>query len=298
MAQGSYIIWTADNNGKTLGTLPSPAVPNVPPPDPMDQKATDIYFGVPNTLPLPPPPTKDQFELQQDIEKVLRAVQLTYLPTAAPGKHRMPQFRPYYMRLFRLAQLGLEGPNAAPDISKSALVTVSADLIDDEAARVKNGHLKRLGVTAILLAIPFILLYLITKFTSPNGELAHLLTTIGIEPVIFANFMMLWVGCFVGVWLSYGIRTSVFTLTDLTVTNSDHLLPIIRLIFAGILTMILGIMFTLGVVQISLGNYSLTDLSSNDPMLAFLVGTLCGISELLLPNTVGKQASDFINKVK
>lgn len=61
--------------------------------------------------------------------------------------------------------------------------------------------------------------------------------------------------------------------------------------------MILGIMFTLGVVQIRLGNYSLTDFSTN-PMLSFLIGAFCGISELLLPTTVGKQASDFINKAK
>ncbi|WP_227869227.1 hypothetical protein [Nitrosospira lacus] len=262
----------------------------------MDEKATDIYFGVVNTVPQPPP--KDQLELQQDIEKVLRTVQLIYgHPVAGSVERCKSQFRSYYMRLFRLAQLGLEGPDASPEISKSALATVSANLIDDEASRVKNGHLVRLGGTAIVLALPFILLYLVMRITPPNDGLANLLLSFGIERVIFANFMLLWVGCFIGVWLSYGIRTSVFTLTDLTVTDSDRLLPVIRLLFAGSLTMILGIMFMLGVVQISLGNHSLTDFSTS-PMLAFLVGTLCGISELLLPTTVGKRASDFINQGK
>jgi hypothetical protein len=117
------------------------------------------------------------------------------------------------------------------------------------------------------------------------------------RPVSVLLRIMLWVGCFFGVWLSYGIRTSAFTLTDLTLTDNDRLLPVIRLLFAGNLTMILGIMFILGVVQISLGNYSLTDFSVR-PMLAFLVGAFCGISELLLPATVAKRASDFIAKSK
>ncbi|ARO88758.1 hypothetical protein EBAPG3_013820 [Nitrosospira lacus] len=296
MSQGSYKIWPATAAGEPLGNPTPPTGQPVESPNPMDEKATDIYFGVVNTVPQPPP--KDQLELQQDIEKVLRTVQLIYgHPVAGSVERCKSQFRSYYMRLFRLAQLGLEGPDASPEISKSALATVSANLIDDEASRVKNGHLVRLGGTAIVLALPFILLYLVMRITPPNDGLANLLLSFGIERVIFANFMLLWVGCFIGVWLSYGIRTSVFTLTDLTVTDSDRLLPVIRLLFAGSLTMILGIMFMLGVVQISLGNHSLTDFSTS-PMLAFLVGTLCGISELLLPTTVGKRASDFINQGK
>lgn len=310
MAQGSYVVWTADKDGHPLGTLPTAAAPIVPPPDPMDPNATNIYFGVSvTTTALPPsagaatpsmlpPPPNDQFELLQDIEKLLRTVNLIYLPVAAPEKHRKEQYRPYYMRIFHLAKLGLEGPNATPDISKSVMATVTADLIDDEAARVKNGHMKRLGIIALLFSIPFFLLYVIAQLIPTDSVVVHYLAKLGVQQAVFTNFMMLWIGCFVGVWLSYGIRTPIFTLTDLTVTDSDRLLPSIRLVFAGILTMILGLMFTLGVVQITLGTYPLTDLSSNNPMLAFLIGTFCGITELVLPAAVGKQASDFINKVK
>ncbi len=61
--------------------------------------------------------------------------------------------------------------------------------------------------------------------------------------------------------------------------------------------MILGIMFLLGVIRISLGTYSITDFATN-PTLAFLVGCLCGISELLLPATIAKRANDLIGKGK
>lgn len=296
MSQGSYVIWPADVVGAPLGnpiTTPGGAVTV---PNPMDEHAVDIYFGVLSTALQPPP--KDQFELQQDIERVLRTVQLIYGPLTAESSERSKsQFRSYYARLFRLAQLGLEGNSVSPEIAKSALAMVSANLIDDEASRVKNGHLIRLGVSAVLLALPFVLLYLAMKLTPPNSWPASIVLSLGIDRGVFASFMMLWVGCFFGVWLSYGIRTSVLTITDLTVTDSDRLLPVIRLLFAGSLTMILGVMFMLGVIEVSLGNYSLTNFATN-AMLAFLVGTLCGISELLLPTTVGKRASDFMSKSK
>lgn len=289
MTQGYFKVWTIDHAGNFL----PPRDQHAASPNPANEKATDIYFGVLETS---TPPPKNQLDLYQDIEKVLRTIRLIYLQsTEGSEERRTSQFRRYYNDLFRLAQLGLEGDNATPEIAQSALVQMTAEIIDDEATRVKNGHLKQLGAKATILAVPFTLLYLTTMLSLPTGWFIKHLTQIGIERVAFANFMMLWIGCFVGVWLSYGIRTSVFTLADLTQTDSDRLQPAIRLLFAGMLTMILGIMCSLGVIKVSLGEFSLTNISKNT-MLAFLVGTLCGISELLLPSTVGKQASDFVKK--
>ena len=291
MAQGSYRVWPADRDGEPIGF--KTGQPNQLP-DPTDENAVLIYFGIPANVPQPPP--KDQIDLQEEISKVLRTLQLIYHQSSGTiDGRRKAQFRTYYVRLFRLAQLGLEGPDVFPEIAKSALSKVTTDLIDDEASRVKNGHLMKLGWTAISLGIPFTLVYVFMQLVPKNSKVVVFLQSLGIDQYLFANFMLLWIGCFLGVWLSYGIRTSVFTLQDLTVTDSDRLRPGIRLLFAGCLTMILGIMFMLGVVQLSIGNYSLTDFSSK-PMLAFLVGTFCGISELMLPTAVGKRASDFIGK--
>lgn len=232
MAQGSFIIWTANEAGEPLGNPNPPEGEPVELPDPADEDATEIFFGVPDSAPHPMP--NDQIELHQDIEKVLRTVKLIYSqPAAGPEARRKLQFRRYYVRLFHLAKLGLEGNNASPELSKSALATITADIIDDEASRVKNNHMKRLGMVAMGLALPFILIYLVMRVIPSNSWLANLLLSIGIERNLLANFMMLWVGCFIGVWLSYGIRTSVFSLTDLTVTDNDHLLPATRLLFAG-----------------------------------------------------------------
>ena len=182
-------------------------------------------------------------------------------------------------------------------MAKLALAGISENLIEDEAARVKNTHLRRLGGIAILASIPCLLLYALAMLASPTGLVGQFLVALRVDSKVFANFMLLWVGCFTGVWLSYGIRTSVFTLSDLTRTDGDYLLPAIRLLFAGILTMILGLVLMLGVVHITIGSYSVTDISSN-PTLAYLVGALCGTSELLLPSIVAKRSTEFLRSLK
>jgi hypothetical protein len=53
--------------------------------------------------------------------------------------------------------------------------------------------------------------------------------------------------------------------------------------------MILGIALTLGVFEIKFAGLSSGDLIS-DPTIAFLIGALCGISEMLLPGAVTRRA--------
>ncbi len=296
MAQGVYAIWPTNEVGEPLGNPPRQGQPGEAP-DPTDENATNITFGIEDSAPRPLP--KEQLELQQEIDEVLHTVRDLYLEQT-DGSDVMrpkPQFRTFYVRLFYLAQLGLEGSNISPEAARISLEGVKSDLIDAEAGRVKNEQLRRRGVTALMLAIPFIGLYLMMRLTPANSGLANLLHSIGIERLVLANFMLLWVGCFVGVWLSYGIRTTDFSIDDLTITDSDRLQPVIRMLFAGTLTMILGIALTLGIVQLSVGSFALTDFAAS-PMLAFLLGAFCGISERLLPNTVARQASDFISKAK
>ena len=294
MTQGSYHIAPMNRARDIIGYPPK--VPAAPPPDPASAEAVDIYFGVLDTAPHPPP--KDQADLQAAIAKVLRAIQILFLEGGRTRGVREGKFRDYYVRLYRLAQLGLEGTIVATGIASAALATVTVDLIDDEAGEVKNKHLKDLAQHAAWLSVPFALAYIVLCLSAapPIGPLANVLWQLGANPSVLANFMLLWIGSFLGVWLSYGIRTTTFTLSDLTITDSDRLTPAIRLLFAGTLTMILGIVFVL-LIEVKIGSYSVTHIADN-PMLAFLLGAFCGISELLLPTTVAKRASDFIGSLK
>ena len=162
MSVGSYKIWTADKAGTQLDWPPKDATAR---PDPSVAEAVQIYFGLPPDVPQPPP--KDQADLHSGIAKVLRAIQILFADdNKEPTPAQKAKFRLYYVRLFRLAQLGLEGPGAgagATSVATSALASVTADLIDDEAGHVKNNHLKVLGRVALLLSLPFAFFYLFLR---------------------------------------------------------------------------------------------------------------------------------------
>lgn len=288
MSQGCFYIWPANANGDLVGEPISEQ-----PPDINNAESVDIYFGVTSdgTVPMP----KDQMDLQQSIGKMLRSIQVLFHcnDQSATSKQK-DQFRAYYVRLFRVAQAGLQGATAAPDLATTELTTLTAQLIDDEAGRVKNRHLEALGRSAAFISTPFLLGFLLLRIQDWTDPF---LKRLDISPYALSNFMLLWVGCFLGVWLSYGVRTTTFTLTDLTVTDSDRLQPEIRLIFAGSLTMLIGIALYIPLIEFKIGTFVGGQIA-RDPMLMFLVGCFCGISELVLPSTVAKRASDFMAGMK
>ncbi len=276
---GAYGLWTVDKDGGfvdyTAGGKPNPSA----------TKAVEIFFGV---LPSHTPP-QDQSDLQISIAEVLNTAKKLYI--SADGD-QLPTFRLVYTRLFRIAQLGLEG-DAAPAIAKSALDRLIADIIDEEGGRVKNKHLAQLGSRAAMMAAAFLVGYLLLSALSASP----LLPALTINPLEARSFLILWIGCSAGVWLSYAIRTTTFTLRDLTISDSDRLLPLTRLVFAGLLTMALGLLLALGWADLKVGKISLADFVNN-PTEALLLGLFCGVSELLLPGIVVKRASDILGKLR
>jgi hypothetical protein len=270
------------------------SVYTLPAPDPSHPDAYDIYFGVKKDL----TPAKDQIDLQDNVQRVLRTVQVLYAKTDKESDRNKRQFRIYYVRLYRLAQVGLEGSSVSPDIATAALATTTSDLIDDEAPNVKRTHLRTLGRNAATASAGCLILYVLMRLISCYASrLDQFLLDLGVSTPLLANFMLLLIGCLLGVWLSYGIRTTTFGLRDLTVTDADRLTPVIRLFFAGSLTVILGIIFTIPLVQVTIGKTPVTDIATY-PMLAFVVGCFCGVSELALPAAVSKRATDFIQSIK
>jgi hypothetical protein len=274
---GAYRVWPADGDGN--------AMPIDQPANPSDPKAVEIYFGL---LESSTPPPKEQSDLQVAIGEALETVKTLYIDrNGVPA----PSFRRYYTRLFRIAELGLEG-NAMPDIAKISLDRIVGDLVDAEGARVKNAHLGRLGIWALILAAAFLGLYLAICALATRPLLPYL----GVDPTTAKSFMLLWIGSFGGVWLSYAIRTTALKLRDLVVPDADRLLPLTRLVFAGLLTMIVGLMLALSFVDVKVGGQSLAAFT-RDPMKALLLGLFCGVSELLLPSMVGKRAGNLLGKI-
>jgi len=279
---GRYRIWPADGTGQRIceagiGLFPRrDEVPN-----PYDERAVEMFFGL---LAAPDMPPREQLELQSAIDKVLRIIQRLYA-NAAGG--RGAAFRIYYVRLFNVARIGLEGA-ASPELARLELAKITADLLDDEGGNVKNAHLRLLGKYAALYSIPPLSAYALVSLF-PASALHAMLAGLRIEPAWLMGFCMLWVGCFNGVWLSYGIRKTTITLSDLLARDEDRMLPQIRLLFAASLASAIGLMFALGIVDVKLGEVSLSDITRS-PSLAFLVGLLLGVGELALPASIGGRA--------
>jgi len=245
----------------------------------------EIFFEMDPTVQSPP---EDQLTLKRDIERLLHALRTLFI---LPDQEQ--QFRPFYAQLLSLAQLGLAGPTAAPAIASRALDNLTSELIDDQGARVKNGHIRRLAGWAALYSVPCLIVYALLSTTHADSATSRWLLALQIDSRALASFMLLWVGSFIGVVLSYGSRTTTMSLADLVTVDADRLRPSVRLLFAGTLTMIFGILLFLGIVELKIGTVSSTHVGSNS-LVAFVVGSLCGISELLLPGTVTKKAGDLL----
>lgn len=284
MAAGAFRLWTADQNGNPL-LAPNTTATTPQVPDPSTEQAVDIYFA-----PLMQPPD-DQAKLQEEVSYVLSVVTRLYL--GDDSRANKTKFRRYYVRIFRLAQVGLEGSDPSPKQAKVALDGVKASLMDDEGLVIKTRNLTRLGETALALSLPFAIAYFVLTVVG-KGDIEQLLTALQVENIkALANFMLLWIGCFTGVCLSYGVRTSTLTLGDLVSTGADRLAPGTRLLFIGTITMLFGLLFVNGIVELKIGPHSTAQIATH-PALAFIVGTLFGLSESVLPGLAGKRAEALL----
>lgn len=273
---GPYKIATADSNGKALD-----------PPDrfnPAAEEAVLIYFGL-----VGPTPTPEQADLQDQISQVLTTAKKLYLED---GGNQKEPFRLLYTKLFRLAQIGLEGDNPKPDVARLTLAREIDDLICSEGPRIKNAHLRRLGRWAALMSSIFLVLYVLLSV----AEEVAVFPLLGIAPAVARSFMILWVGTFLGVWLSYAIRKAEFQLRDLTVAEADLLEPAIRLVFSGLLANIVALFLLLGMIEVRIGSMEL-DSFARDPVIALLLGMVLGLNELLLPASIARKSRDAMAKM-
>jgi hypothetical protein len=217
--------------------------------------------------------TPEQLDLKSQVEQTLTALQIIF-------ERDEKIYFSYFAQLLSLAQAGLVGPAAQPDVAKMALESFKADIIAREAGRIKNQYMKTLGSQALYFAI----------IAAVVGSCVYFL--VGVNPL--SAFCALWVGCMGGVWVSYGIRKTQMSFQDLSIPDVDRLEPSIRLIFAGILTFFLGFIFMKDAVVVNIANLKSGEVAT-DLITACIFGFACGISELALPAKVSQQAARFLD---
>jgi hypothetical protein len=234
----------------------------------------DIVYQVADDAPGDCP--EDQLALKNDLEAAEAALKVLY-----PDENlRVPRFR----ELLSLAQVGLQG-NAEPKVAASALANLKQSILITEGGARKNRYLKKLGLWAAVFAAPALVLSVVLKYILPCMHVAF--TCCKPEIAVLANFSLLWGGAMIGAWLSYGLRTETLTFEDLTTPEEDRLEPGVRLIFVGVLALVVGLALYLGILEVSFGKISSHDFKRRSG-LAQLIGVLMGASERALSGQVTK----------
>lgn len=198
---------------------------------------------------------------------------LTVIRIICPDERK---FREYFNHLLSLAQAGLVGDTANPELALRALDGLKQDITAREAGRIKNTYMKKLGYCAAV-GVALLGAVLWTLF----------LCRAGMWPQDLAIFEM---GTMLGVWLSFGTRKPVLKFEDLHILEEDRLEPVVRLVFAAILAGTVALVFYLRVVTLTLGALTTDQIASNG-WAALLFGVLSGVGEKALATNVSHQAS-------
>lgn len=215
----------------------------------------------------------DQLELRDKTDSALTTIRILF------GNER-GRFDEYFRPLLSLAQLGLVGNSANPSLAQRALDSLKFEIVTREGGAIKNGYMKKLGRMSLALGLPAILVGILFQ------QYAPLLYTL-------VSFLFLWAGCMMGVWLSFGARKIQISFDELVILEQDRLSPSIRLVFAGSLTLIIGLLIATKALVLQLGDFSTANFMV-DVKVQLLIGALCGISEQALSSKVSQHAKDFL----
>ena len=211
---------------------------------------------------------EDQLSLRDEIDRTLAVLRLLF-------KDGDESFEYYFNPILSLAQAGLVGDSAVPKVSKRALTELKNEIVAREGGKVKNRYMKELGKKALQLGLPTFVIATILFFIQSLATQAA--------------FLFLWSGCMAGVWLSFGVRKTVLKYEDLGVIEEDRLEPTMRLIFTGLLTIIIGLLLSTDMIKINIGSVSTTSFV-NDIRVSILIGMICGFSEKVLPGKIKEHA--------
>lgn len=212
-------------------------------------------------------------DLRDEVDKTLTTIRMLFL------QNDPEKFEEYFRSLLSLAKVGLAGDSANPGLAARALQTLKHDILAREGGRIKNRYMIDLGKKALLFTLSAIFLAGILEMFA--GDLKTL-----------QSFFFLWIGCMAGVWLSFGTRKIELKFEELNILEKDRLNPSIRLIFAGLLTMVIGLLVSTKAVDFVIGEFSAQSFVTNIEV-ALLLGLVCGLSEKALSTTVAQKASDL-----
>jgi hypothetical protein len=189
---------------------------------------------------------QEQLDFVFSIEKTLDVITNLYLQKLQNEK----TFTIYFHQLKNLAKLGLWGKDSQCEIAKKGLELYKEEILTNEAGKIKNAYIKKLGKSAFSLGIIPLLIGIALDFT-----FCYKNTIICSYCMITKNLLFLWAGAMLGVWLSFTISKTTITFEDLVLVEKDHLEPLFRLFFVGGLSIIFGLLIIKKVFVLKLGGF-------------------------------------------
>ena len=220
----------------------------------------------------------DQTKLKNDVERTLSSLYILY-PTARDKQ----KFDAYFDKLLSLSQVGLVGVRPSTTTAADALASLHSEILDQEAGRVKNSYLRRVGLWGLALLAPTVVISVVLTIWVPASGLRD----------VYRNVALIWSACMVGTWLSVASRKLTMSFFDLAKLEEDRLDPSIRLVFTGLLTAVLALLLYTGVVTITVGAFHANDWSKL-PQNSLLLGALAGIGEKALPANILPHAAALL----
>jgi hypothetical protein len=237
----------------------------------------DINFKV-----FKPNAPQDQRDLKSEAERALTIVKALYRRTVDGAK-----LKEAVAKLVALCQVGLVGPNASPAVAMDALRALEADIVEREAGPIKNQYMRKLGAWAFGFAAVGFFLYLVCD-QNPK--------TVIDQVYRYRTVFLVWTGSMAGAWASFASRKVTLSFADLISLEEDKIEPPLRLIFVGVLTTILALIFTTGVADVEVGTFKASALMHSGSI-ATLLGAFAGLAEKVLPSAVMSRASSVITAI-
>lgn len=242
-----------------------------------DSVARDILFTRLESRSGPVP--ESQTRLVTEAQSILAVLGLLF-PAG-----RDAEFSRYFRQLLSFTRVGLVGDEAQPDFACRLLDGLKAEVVANESGPIKNRYMKKLGAAAAVLAAIAAVFGAIVWGLESRWDAASFATV---------SYFFVWAGAMAGVWLSFGIRKVELRFQELHVPERDRMEPVIRLVFAGLLAIVLALVFSRELVIVTVGDFRSSDFQGSVGS-AILVGMLLGISEMALPSAVTKHAERFLD---
>ncbi|MBS5317425.1 MAG: hypothetical protein KHY44_13695 [Clostridiales bacterium] len=182
----------------------------------------------------------------------------------------------YFNKLLSLAQAGLVGETAQPQLALKALNKLKAEVMLIEGKRIKNEYMKKLGINALILSIIIFVVYnIILQY---DGRM--------LQGRVYCSAF---VGALIGTWISFGARKFRINFSELSLLEEDMMSPCIRLIYIGLCAIIFMLFLNTQIVTFEIGNIS-TDSLQNSFEIQVAVGILCGLIESKIGINIYKKA--------